>query len=119
MEDALAHARTVVDGNAIAPFHEAFFGRDVACEKHQLAKELHVFVRGLDQARDVLARNDEHVGGRRGVKIAKGYCMLVLQDDRTRDLLGDDLTEDACAADHATDDTSSFGRMTRAFSMRA
>src|SRR3990172_9803434 len=95
VEHGLAGAVAVVNDHPVAALFKAFLGGDFPRDKEEVSHELPVRHGDAVNVRDMLFGNDERVDRRLGIDVLEGDRMLVLVDDRGRDLLFDDPAENA------------------------
>lgn len=74
---------------------KALLARHFCRRPEEMAKECLVALIGVSERADVLARDDENVGGRLGVDVRESVDQLVLVDRAGRDVAFGDLAEDA------------------------
>src|SRR5690606_1749370 len=91
----------VVDDEAEPVLHEPELIGHATRREHDLTHRLDVLRLEVVDGRDVLLRNDEHVGRRDRPDVLERERVVVLVDDRGRDLLLEDVAEQAAHGQRA------------------
>lgn len=95
VKDGLAAMGAGVDDQPIATFFDSFLLGQLAGNEKQLPHEGFVFWLKFVDGANVAVGDDQDVYRGFGVNVAKGSDALILIDDLSGEMTGNDLTEDA------------------------
>src|SRR5512135_502578 len=90
VKDGLSRLRVGVDDDTIAAFADALGLGNFARFEKQMSEQHLVFFAGLVERSDGLFRNDENMGRRLGIDVAKSEAQIVFKNDFRWDLARDD-----------------------------